>query len=85
MCRTAHKVVQLYYSMFYQLCIHLFYSYVFILLSVFIELIKDHTKPEPATGHTALDLSTVDVQGRKLGHWQRNGSAYDDIRSGIRW
>ena len=47
MCRNAHKVVQLYYSMFYQLCIHLFFSYVFILLSVCIEPIEDHTKPEP--------------------------------------
>ena len=58
MCRNAHKVVQLYYSMFYQLCIHLFYSYVFILLSVCIEPIEDHTKPEPGS---LLTYTTVDV------------------------
>ena len=48
MCRNAHKVVQLYYYMLFHLFINLFYSYVFILLSVCIEPIEDHTKPEPA-------------------------------------
>ena len=36
-------------------------------------------------GTPLLTYTTVDVYGRKLGHGQRNGSAYDDIRSGIRW
>ena len=65
--------------------IHLFYSYMY-----FVEcMYRTNRRPyEALTGKpytSLLTYTTEDVQGRKLGHGQRQGSAYDDVRSGIRW
>ena len=62
MFRNAHKVVKLYYSMFYQLFIHLFYSYVFILFEC---MYRANQRPyEARTGKPdtpLLTYTTVDV------------------------